>query len=245
MSERFTIKAGEFEGPLEVLLELIEKRKLHINDVALSKVSDDFLAYVARLQSAGGAPMNQLANFILIASTLMLIKSHSLLPNLTLTQEEQQSIEDLEHRLKEYQRIKDLSLHIKERFGARVVFGREPSKNIQPVFTPTDEVKKERLLEAIKNILISLPKKEIIPQTVVKKIISLEEVIQDLTKRVQGALRMKFSDFSKENRHEKVNVIVGFLGLLELVKQGIIEVSQSDHFEEIEMESNAPGVPRY
>ena len=99
----FQIKTEVFEGPLDLLLNLIEKRKLFINDIALSKVADDYIAY---LQSQEKFPIAQSADFLVIASTLLLIKSKSLLPNLNLSEEEQHDVNDLERRLKIYQRIK-------------------------------------------------------------------------------------------------------------------------------------------
>ena len=73
----FIVKQQHFEGPLDLLLSLIEKRKLFINDIALAKVTDDFISHI---QSLNQFPMADSANFILIASTLLLIKSKSLLP---------------------------------------------------------------------------------------------------------------------------------------------------------------------
>src|SRR4051812_32375972 len=101
---KFLVKHEQFEGPLDLLLSLIEKRKLFINDISLAKVADDFINHIKNFEQF---PIGESANFILIASTLLLIKSKSLLPTLQLTEEEQGSIEDLETRLKIYQRIKD------------------------------------------------------------------------------------------------------------------------------------------
>lgn len=237
----FEVKIGEFEGPLDLLLSLIEKRKMHISDVSLAQVADDYISY---LKSFENLPMGATANFILIASTLMLIKSLSLLPGLAVTEEEKESIENLESRLKHYQRIKELSLHLKNRFGQNVIFERESSRESITVFSPTDEVKSENFLDAIKRIIAAFPIKEKLPETIVRKVISLEEVINDLASRIQTAVRMRFSDFV-QNKKERVGVIVSFLGMLELVKQGIIDIKQEGHFADIEMETMDVGVPRY
>lgn len=111
MPPAFTIKTQVFEGPLDLLLNLVEKKKLFINDIALSKVTDDFIAYI---QSFEAMPIGDAAHFILIASTLLLIKSKSLLPTLNLTEEEEVGIQDLETRLKIYKRIKDASLNVQK-----------------------------------------------------------------------------------------------------------------------------------
>jgi len=241
MDEIFKVKIGDFEGPLDLLLSLIEKRKLHISDVSLAQVTEDYIAFLENPESAS---MTNLANFITVASTLMLIKSSALLPGLTLTEEEKESIEDLENRLKHYQRIKELSLHLKERFDKQNIYNREPSKETIIVFSPTSELAKENLWQAIKNVLLALPKKEILPKMMVKKIISLEEVIDNLTRRMQDSIKMRFGDFVQDKK-EKINIIVSFLGMLELVKRGIVEIEQKSAFADIDMESKSVSVPRY
>jgi segregation and condensation protein A len=238
----FTVKTKEFEGPLDLLLSLIEKRKLFINDISLAKVADDFIAYVRSFESL---PMGDAAHFILVASTLLLIKSKSLLPNLSLTEEEEGDIRDLEIRLKIYQRIKEASRNIKDSYGTNPIF--EPSKDrpMTPVFSPHTSMNPAQLLSSIKNLLRSLPKKEVLPKALVRKVVSLEEMITKLTTRVTSGLRMSFKDFSGEHKGEKVNIIVSFLAMLELVKQGVIHVNQESHFGDIHMESKEVGVPRY
>jgi segregation and condensation protein A len=238
----FKIKTEQFEGPLDVLLNLIEKRKMHINDVALAKVTDDFIAH---LQSHDEYPIAQSAHFILIASTLLLIKSKSLLPSLELSEEESQSIEDLERRLKEYQRIKTLSLHIQKLFGVSPIFWKNPTKR-EPIFAPDPSMTLDNLYEAMKSVLLHLPqKKEKLPEVVVKQVMSLEEMIEKLTERVTSGLRMTFKEFSKEHKEEKVNIIVSFLAMLELVKNGLLKVEQQGTFDEIHMETDQVGTPRY
>lgn len=253
----FKIKTEVFEGPLDLLLSLIEKRKLLVNDISLAKVTDDYIEYLQRVQSvgatqeAGGAPnasafpMAESANFILIASTLLLIKSKSLLPTLSLTEEEKGSIEDLEARLKLYQKIKELSLHVKERFGTAPIFAKTESKTVVPVFSPEPEITPAGVLAAIKEVIRNLPKKEFIPKAVVRKVMSLEEMIVNLTARIQSSVKMSFKDFAGVGKQERVHVIVSFLAMLELVKQGIVDVTQDAHFQDITIETQAVGVPRY
>jgi len=238
----FVIKHEQFEGPLDLLLSLIEKRKLFINDIALSKVTDDFIAHIQNFEKF---PLGESAHFILIASTLLLIKSKSLLPTLSLTDEEQGSIEDLERRLKIYQKIKDASLGVKELFGKDMIFFPSQARKLEPVFSPDPAMTLANLSQAIKDVLKQLPKKEKIPQVVVRKVISLEEMIGTLTARIQSNLRISFREFAGINKEDKVNVIVGFLAMLELVKQGIIHVNQEKTFDDIHMETKELGVPRY
>jgi segregation and condensation protein A len=241
MDSTYSVKTHIFEGPLELLLSLIEKRKLFINDISLSQVADDYISYVKSLENF---PIGDSAQFILIASTLVLIKSKSLLPTLDLSSEEQESIDDLEDRLKQYQKYKDLSKHIKDRFGVRTEYFRVPPKDKIVVFTPDKNTSVSRILETIKSVLAAVPKKEFVPKAIVQKVISLEEMMGNLADRITKSMKMSFKDFAGVGKAEKVNVIVSFLAMLELVKQGIINVRQDKDFHDIEMETQSVGVPR-
>lgn len=246
MEEAYKVKLEQFNGPLDLLLTLIEKRKLFINEISLARIADDYIGYVKQREQF---PIAESAQFILIASTLLLIKSKSLLPTLDLTTEEQASVEDLEHRLKLYKQIRDLSIHLKERYGKNIIFERNQPKTITPVFSPDASMTVPALLGAIKGVIQNLPKKEPIPKAVVKKVISIEEMINNLTSRIQSSLRMSFKEFSRshggEGKEHKVHVIVSFLAMLELVKQGMVDVTQEKDFDDIHIETQQIGVPRY
>jgi len=238
----FAIKTTGFEGPLDLLLDLIEKKKLFISDISLAQVADDFISHIRQFETM---PMDESAHFILVASTLLLIKSKSLLPQLSLTTDEQGDIRDLETRLKIYKRIKDASIHVNELFGAHVIYPQSHARAMEPIFAPDPSFSLEKAALALRDLVARLPKKERIPQVTVQKVISLEDMIGTLTKRINGALRMSFKEFSREHAAERVNVIVSFLSMLELVKQGIINVSQENTFDDIQMETKEIGVPRY
>ncbi|HBD24907.1 MAG: hypothetical protein A2566_00900 [Candidatus Zambryskibacteria bacterium RIFOXYD1_FULL_40_13] len=242
MDSEYQVKTHIFEGPLDTLLSLIEKRKLFINDISLAQVADDYIAYI---KSFDDFPIADSAHFILIASTLVLIKSKSLLPNLVLSEEEEHNIEDLEARLREYQKYKELSRHLKERFNIHVEYLRQPSKEKIVVFAPDESVTVNTIFEAVKSVIIEIPKKEFVPKAIVEKVISLEEMMENLTLRITESMRMSFKDFAGVGKAEKVNVIVSFLAMLELVKQGIIRVRQDNNFQDIQMENQHIGVPKY
>jgi segregation and condensation protein A len=241
-SGTFKIKTEVFEGPLDLLLSLVEKRKLFINDISLAKVTDDFISHIQQFEKL---PMGESAQFILVASTLLLIKSRSLLPSLKLTEEEETDIHDLETRLKIYKRIKDASISVSQLFGHEIIFQPSQVRPVEPVFSPHESMKLLTLAQAIKDVIKQLPKKETLPKAVVRKVVSLEEMIDNLTVRITKGLRMSFKEFSEGHKGEKVNVIVSFLAMLELVKQGTIHVTQDDHFGDIQMETKNIGVPRY
>jgi segregation and condensation protein A len=245
----YAVKTEVFEGPLALLLDLVEKRKLFVNDVSISLVTDDFIEY---LNSHEEFPIGESAEFIVVASTLMLIKSRSLLPSLELSEEEKGSIEDLEERLRLYAKAKELSQHIKKIFGKNIIFEKTPSKSEVVVFSPDKHTNIAELAMALEKVVESLPKKEVLPKATVRKIISLEEAIEKLADRISKSSRMNFNDLYKGSIDQtkgmtyenKVTIIVGFLAMLELVKRGAIRVTQENKGE-IEIETDNVGIPQY
>lgn len=242
MPSDYQVKTEAFEGPLELLLDLVEKRKLFINEISLATVADD---YISHLKSFEKLPIDFVSSFLIVASTLILIKSKSLLPTLDLTVEEKQDIEELESRLKEYQRIRELSVHVKRLFGSEVIFPKGQSRIREAVFAPSEEIKTPGIFAAMQDVIARFPKKVSLPKIIVKKVVSLEEMMDKLAERITSNFKMSFREFAGVGKTEKVNVIVSFLAMLELVKQGMISVTQDEGTEDIHMETNVVDTPRY
>ncbi len=240
--EEFSVRTEVFEGPLEVLLGLIEKRKLLINQVSLATVADDFISY---LKAHPEFPLAETAHFVLIASTLLLIKSKSLLPTLALSAEETHSINDLELRLTLLDAYRKASRHPIAIFGATPLFSREASGARVPIFSPpaTDI---PALHAAMRALLLGLPKlAEPLAHATVRKVVSLEEMVERMRARVERAMRTNFRDLANVGKAEKVEVVVSFLALLELVKQGVVKAEQESHATDIVVETHVVGLPRY
>jgi len=242
MASDYQIKTDVFEGPLELLLDLVEKRKLFINEISLAQVADDYIAHLRQFENM---PVDFVSNFLIVATTLILIKSKSLLPALSLTEEETQDIDELERRLREYQKIRELSVHVKQMFGEKVSFPKGQSREKEIVFAPSEEITAPSIFSAMRDVIAHFPKKVTLPKVVVKKVISLEEMMDKLTTRITGSLKMSFKDFAGVGKEEKVNVIVSFLAMLELVKQGIIAVTQGENEDDIQIETKVLDTPNY
>lgn len=238
----FSIRTEVFEGPLDILLELIEKRKLLINDISLASVTDEYMAYVTSLDDH---PLRETAQFVLVASTLLLIKSRSLLPVLTLTNEEEAAIEDLEHRLKLYQIYRNASAHLKSMYGSHTLYERPYQVAKTPLFIPDRFTNTGALREAMLSVLTNLPKKKHARVNVsVKTIVSLEDMMKRLEKRIMHQFKIGFRDFSG-NAAERPQVIVSFLAVLELVKQGIVMVRQEARYADFQIEREGVDTPNY
>ncbi|MCX6751741.1 MAG: segregation/condensation protein A [Candidatus Nomurabacteria bacterium] len=231
-TETYQIKTEAFEGPFHLLLSLIEERKFFINDLSLAQVTEDYLNYVKKL---GELHPSEISSFIVVVATLILIKSKSLLPNLNLTTEEEGDIHNLEERLKLYELYTKLAKNIKEMFGKKIIFAPLERKNEVLIFLPDDQITKESMMIFAQDALGRIPKKIVLPEVEVKKVISIEEMISKLTERIEKTLQMNFKDFAgnAKTKEEKIVVIIGFLAMLELVRQGILHAVQNGSFEDI------------
>lgn len=238
----FAIDTEKFQGPIELLLDLIERQKLHISEVSLSKVADDFIAYIERV---GELPISDTANFVYVASILLLIKSKSLLPGLELTEEENSDISDLERRLAILKLLKEQAKVIESIYGKEIIFSREGGAQSMIVFAPAPNVTSLDLQQAILDIIKRTPIKEQLSEKTIRKVVSLDDMINKLHSRISSALSMSFREFSGLGKEERVAVVVSFLAMLELVKRGVVMVSQSDMFEDIQMETINTGTPTY
>jgi len=237
----FSVKTDVFEGPLELLIELCEKRKLLINDISLAAVTDDYIAKVSEMQEHS---LPHTTQFVQLAATLLLIKSKSLLPVLQLTTEEEESIDDLEVKLRQYQVYRDAGIYLANIFGTATMYGAQYTPPNTPVFHPDAWCTTSKLTEAIYDVLQNLPKKDIKPKVQVKPTISLEDMMESLKRRIEQHVKARFSDIRKEAEEHKT-VIVGFLAILELVKQGNILVTQVGKFDDIEIEMEEGSTPKY
>lgn len=237
----FHIQTDVYSGPLDLLIDLIEKRKFLVNDISLASVTDDYMAYVARFEKS---PLRDMADFIVLASTLLLLKSKSLLPVLELTETEEETIESLEKRLRYYQIFRSAGKTLESIFGKSILYNKRfvPDKN--PLFITDSFTEVSSLSVAMRDVLRNLPKKVEKPKVQVRTVISLETMIERLKERIERQFSCRFQDLT-ENSKERTTIIVGFLAVLEMVKQGGILVRQSTHFCEIEIERESNTTPRY
>jgi segregation and condensation protein A len=226
---------------LELLIELVEKRKLLINNISLATVTDEYIARVSEMQEQS---LPHTAQFITLAATLLLIKSKSLLPVLELTDEEETSIHDLEDRLRLYQIYRDIALSLQNEFGSKMMYEPEYTPPRDPVFLPDTFCTTASLVEAMERAITNLPKPVVKQTAKVRPTISLEEMMDSVRLRIERQVKMSFFEMrSGESEHK--NVIVGFLAILELFKQGNLIITQIDRFYDIEIELDKAATPRY
>jgi segregation and condensation protein A len=241
IANQFEIQTEVYSGPLDLLIDLIERRKLLVNDISLATVTDDYMKYVAALEER---PLRDIADFVVLAATLLLLKSKSLLPILELTEAEEESVETLETRLRYYQIFRTAGQKLSALFGKRRLYERPFVPDRTPLFLPDRYTEKDALKIAISNVIANLPKKVEKPKVKVRKVISLEEMISNFRDRIEKQFKLTFKEFSA-NAEGRGTVIVGFLAVLEMVKQGMVLVTQHNRFEDIHIERHTTSTPKY
>lgn len=223
----YKIQLEQFEGPLDLLLELIEDRKLDISNVSLAAVTEQFLGYLS--QSAGLHP-EELADFLVVAAKLLLIKSRTLLPTLDAGDAHEH---DLEKQLRLYREFYEASkkLHalvLKRRY----TYARGTNLRIlasERSFRPPVGVVSDDLARLFRVILKRLTPFVTISEDVIIKTVNIKEKINDIRKQILNTTTLSFQSLL-ERATSRTDIIVTFLALLELVKMRVIAVVQDEMF---------------
>ncbi len=232
----YQVSLDKFSGPLDLLLSLIEEKKMTIGEIVLSQVTDQFLEYLKQLQDGVSMEYQRiLADFLVIASRLILIKSRTLLPSLVLSQEEEGDIKELEERLKAYQQIKILGRELGKWAKNRTsYFGRDSYLNMPIIYYPPQNISAENLYKIYELFLKTLPQIEKLEEKNLQRVVTLEQKIQELRARITIAVEASFADISRGVK-TKIDVILSFLAVLMLCRTRVLELSQNEIFGDIKI----------
>lgn len=240
-----TIKLEQFEGPLDLLLQLIEDRKLDITRLSLAEVADQYIAF---LYSQDTTTLEHLADFLVVAARLLLIKSKAILPILEISQEEEEEIDDLEFRLAQYKRFKEISTQLRVLLeNDRGTLARDAFRgfeNLLVVEIRPAKVSVKDIHSSFLRVLDEIPNPEKLKEKVLKRVVSLEERIMQIRRITLERVKFRFSQLA-ETGLDKADIIVSFLALLELVRQRFVEVNQDApladiHVERVDTRSSEP-----
>jgi segregation and condensation protein A len=224
------IKVQQFEGPLDLLLALIEEQKLDITQIALAQVTEQFLQYIKQLTQLDAT---SLADYLSIAAKLLVIKSKAILPTLEVEAEEEDPALDLTEKLLLYKQFKEVAKHLKHLDNRRrQSFTRGLIFSERITFLPDAEVNAEVLHTSILKIVSSLRELDNLPKAQIREAISIQEKIDHLQLVLSERIETKMSDLLKTAKN-KPEVIITFLALLELIKQRIFIVDQETLFTDI------------
>ena len=221
------IKLPQFEGPYDLLLKLIRKKELEITEVALSKVTKQYLDQMDKVENKRP---EDLSDFLVVAAKLLLLKSSKLLPVFS---EEDIEEENLEEQLRVYKRYKEVSQELADRWEEqKISFFREKKKKEFDEFVPPENLTTGNLQKNMESLISDLEPPKPPPQTKVDETISLKEKISHIRDSIKPGKRFHFNEVLADNEN-KTEVIVGFLALLELFKDGHISLSQKETFNNI------------
>lgn len=229
-----------FEGPLDLLLRLIERQELDITKVSLALVADQYLAHIALLRQLSAA---HLADFLVIAAKLLVIKSRALLPPPEAPDEEEEEEdlgEQLAQQLREYKRFKEVCAQLRqiEESGRRAYPRLAPLPKIEPRLRP-GEASLDELVAALRRALAAHPQLPAVDSVVSPVVARVADWMQTISALVQRYHRVRFSTVMRRAR-SRLEVIVTFLALLELIKQQRVRALQEQPFGEIYIEEREP-----
>lgn len=237
----FTLRLPNYEGPLDVLLRLIEERHLEITAVSLAKVADQFIAYMSVM--ACRDPVT-ISNFLSIAARLIVIKSRALLPQLSATPDEEEGgdANDLVAQLRAYQVYKRLGRWLRERekAGLRALpVAAPPVARPRSRQLPLDNVTIETLARMMQRVIDRWMPPPLADEVVAPLPFTVNDCIARIESAVAARPRVTFSELLT-GIHLRSEIIVTLLALLELLKRYAVRAWQDTLFGEIMIEPMPP-----
>ncbi|MEK9165717.1 MAG: ScpA family protein [Patescibacteria group bacterium] len=220
------ISLQQFQGPLDLLLTLIQKQELDISKISLSQVADQYLKFINENKHI---PFNKLLDFLAIASQLIILKTRALLPYLS-DDAEEESEDNLIIKLQNYQLYLNLAKKLQNRLENQqsISFSRL-SKSIN--FRLDESSITLPLLQKTAARLLTQKVKPM-PITALKKIFNIQEKLKQINDYLKQKEKFLFSELVGRTS-SKIEIIISFLALLELSKAGVVFISQKEMFEEI------------
>jgi len=240
--KEINVKLEVFEGPMELLYHLIEKNEIDIYDIPIAELADQYIDYIQKFPY----DMDSMSSFLVMASSLLEIKSKLLLPSLKAEEDEETDPrEELVKRLLEYKRFKEISEVLKNRFlsEGNLIFKEtdEEIKNLMGLKSiDTEEILSGVSMDTLYRIFEDvLNRKELKVDkirssfgSIKRDSFTIEEKIQAIQNMLHKKRKFEFKEIFQDDT-EKMEVVVTFLALLELIKQKEVKVNQDKTFDKI------------
>ena len=242
-----TVKLEAFEGPLDLLLHLLDKNKVSIYDIPIVEITNQYLEYIKEAQRQD---LNIMSEFLVMAANLIAIKSKMLLPKeVDETGEEEDPRAELVQQLLEYKMYKQMSYELKDRQmdAGRILYKTSTVPPEVLAYEPPvdlDKLMSGLTLHKLNDIFQSVMRRQ---ENKIDKVrsgfgriekeeVSLSEKISYLEAYASSHKRFRFRNLL-ESQNSKMEIIVSFLAILELMKMGKITITQENLFDDIEIES--------
>lgn len=237
-SNKYAIKIENFEGPLDLLCTLVEKNKMSIYDININEITDQYIEYINKMKEMN---LEITSEFVIMASTLLYIKSKKLLPN---KQEDEEEIteEELIRRIVEYKKYKDITAKLREnfeKFSNR--FYRLPEEIQLPKQTIETEYNSNTIPE-IYSYLITRNEEKInknaknIEKIAITENFTVASKLKDMFRELIRNKKFVFNKLFSTKKHSKNEVVTAFSGLLELSRRNKVVTYQDELFGDINVE---------
>jgi segregation and condensation protein A len=223
-----TVAVGEFEGPLGILLELVERGKLEVSSISVAQITAQ---YLERIKSMEHRSPEDLTEFAQLGARLLYIKSLALLPQES-AHEQSDELRLLNLELAEYQRMQEAARELSLR-AANPSFARQVTERLDPADLPLPQIALPDLGAAFANAMARL--EPVRPTGSIRPHLSLEAVVSRLQHRLQTGGSFELQSLL-DSIHDRLEVIVTFLALLELIRSGSANVIQANQFAPIRVE---------
>ena len=228
------VKIDKFEGPLGLLLQLIEKEEIDITQISLAKIADQYIEYI---RNSEHLKPEEMADFLVVAAKLLLIKSRALLP--FLKGEAEEEIQEFERQLRMYKEFLEAAKKIEaligeKRFSFARGFNRRAILASAHLFSPPKRLTAVALREVFNEIITNIQPRELLEEQSLEQVVNIEDKILAIQQILINKLKVSFN-FVLAAAQNKTEIIVSFLALLELIKQRNIIVAQGEMFGEIEV----------
>ncbi len=229
-TETYQVLTEVYEGPLDLLLELIERAELDITTLSLAKVTDQYLEYLHQFQEQNAADVSA---FLVIAAKLVQIKSLALLPKPPLPPldgEEEDPGEALTRQLILYKKFKEIGFFLAERLeGKQASFLRLAAPPRRPGKIDLSEVSLQDLISAAHEVFLVKKTMQPLSQIVGKARITIRDRIKQIIQTIKDLEMISFREILASDR-SRLAVVVTFLAILELIKRSMVAVEQEALF---------------
>ena len=239
-TNKYAIKINNFEGPLDLLCHLIDKNKMNIYDINLSEITDQYIEFLNEQEKLN---LEIASEFLVMASTLLYLKSRNLLPKQE-EEEEELTEEELIKRIIEYKKFKEISKTLKENY---LVYCNRFFKNSEEIELPKKKLEKDYDNTIIPIIYENLYKRNSVKINQnaknIEKIAIVESYtvaskVKEMFKVLVKQKRFVFNKLFSVKKHNKQEVITAFSGLLELSRRSKVETDQKELFGDIIVEKS-------
>lgn len=238
----YCVKLDLFEGPLDLLLHLVQKSKIEIADISMATITEQYLDYLDRMRDFD---VEIASEFLVMASTLLLIKSRALLPGPDdLGEDDEDPEQELRKRLEEYKKYKEISQKLREReerysniyhkLPDELIDENEKKNKILVDGNPHDLIKV--LIRLLKNERSTIFRERVYP--IRRQAVTIQQRIRELRKLFSITSECRFTELFRD-KYDRSNIIITFLALLEMLKDNQISIYQNKQFGEIIIKGGA------